>query len=185
MKRKLRSHFHDESGQAVAELALVIPLLLVMVLAIVDFGRAVNYWNSENHVANLGARYAAVGNWPTCGGGTQTTLAAYVKCQAGDVTNNNLSAGSTTNNGNGIPTGGATVCISAVGATAGSATSIGMPVTVKVSSGYNWIPFLGTFLGASSSSSWTSSVTTSITGSATMRLEQPLAQNVITQTTQC
>src|ERR1700720_2211329 len=76
--RLFRSLRESEDGQAVVELALALPILLIVVLGIVDFGRAVNYWNDENHVANLAARYAAVGTLPgsgaTCGG--KSTLTA-------------------------------------------------------------------------------------------------------------
>src|SRR5271167_2477174 len=90
--RVLRTVRESEDGQAVLELALCIPVLLIVVLGIVDFGRAVNYWNNETHLANLGARFAAVGNWPQeCvekepGGRERTitkpTLVEYLKCQA-------------------------------------------------------------------------------------------------------
>src|SRR5258708_19148189 len=88
MKLKLRNLFDNQDGQAVAELALVLPVLLLVVLAIVDFGRFMNYWNDENHVANLGARAAAVGSWPACTGNTsfpppQLTLEAVINCEVG------------------------------------------------------------------------------------------------------
>src|SRR5258708_39794933 len=88
MKRKLRNFFHDEDGQAVAELALAIPVLLLVLLAIVDFGRAVNYWNDENHVGSIGSRYAAVGGTVgMCGGaGFSTTchlLRVYLSFDVG------------------------------------------------------------------------------------------------------
>src|SRR5258708_5121697 len=108
MKLKLRNLFDDQNGQAVAELALALPVLLLVVLAIVDFGRFMNYWNDENHVANLGARAAAVGSWPQCNGTTQATLEAYIRCEAG-LDSSNLSSGST--NSNGVTTPGG-VCIS-------------------------------------------------------------------------
>ena len=54
----------DESGTALVEFAFVLPLLLVLVLGIADFGRAFNYWIDSTHLANVAARYAAVNKNP-------------------------------------------------------------------------------------------------------------------------
>jgi Flp pilus assembly protein TadG len=76
--RKLRCLGRAEDGQAMVELALALPILLIVIFGIVDFGRAINYWNDENSLANVGARIAAVGSIPsadpTCG--TKTALPA-------------------------------------------------------------------------------------------------------------
>jgi Flp pilus assembly protein TadG len=64
------------------ELALVLPVLLIVVLAIVDFGRAIDYMNAENHIANLAARYGAIGSLPTTGVcANKTSLQAYITCE--------------------------------------------------------------------------------------------------------
>jgi hypothetical protein len=56
---------HDrESGQATTEFALILLPLLVLVGGIVYFGIGLNYWLDMNRVANQGARWAAVNNWP-------------------------------------------------------------------------------------------------------------------------
>ena len=47
-----------ESGQAVVEFAMVVPILCVLVLVLVDFGKGMNYWLDLNHVASEGARKA-------------------------------------------------------------------------------------------------------------------------------
>ena len=60
------------------EFALVLPLLLLLIFGIFDFGRAINYWIDATHMANEAARYAAVGNTPTgC-----SSIASCVKAQA-------------------------------------------------------------------------------------------------------
>jgi Flp pilus assembly protein TadG len=56
----------DERGVALVEFALVLPLLLLIVLGIVDFGRAFGYKNQETHLANEAARYAAVNSCVAC-----------------------------------------------------------------------------------------------------------------------
>jgi hypothetical protein len=169
MKLKLRNLFHDEHGQAVAELALALPVLLLVVLAIVDFGRFMNYWNDENHVANLGARAAAVGSWPSCSGNPdfpppQASLEAYIDCEVG-LDSTNLEKGSSS--ANGVKSPGVCISIAAPGAAVGSIASIGMPVTVTVKSTYNFLPWLGH-----------AGINGDIAGTATMRLEQPLQSNV-------
>lgn len=50
----------DESGQTLVEFAVVLPLVLLLLLGIMDFGKAFNYWITENQVAAEGARRAAV-----------------------------------------------------------------------------------------------------------------------------
>jgi Flp pilus assembly protein TadG len=57
---KGRSRLRDESGQSVVEFGLVVPLLCTLVLVLVDFGKFMNYWLDLTHVANFGARLAAV-----------------------------------------------------------------------------------------------------------------------------
>src|SRR3989442_9410971 len=51
----------DTRGTALAELALVLPLLLVLIMGMLDFGKAFNEWIDETHPANEGARLAAAG----------------------------------------------------------------------------------------------------------------------------
>ena len=48
----------DESGQALVEFALVLPLLLLLVLGMVDFGKAYNYWNDVTTPDGLGRCFA-------------------------------------------------------------------------------------------------------------------------------
>ena len=107
-----------------------------------DFGKAVNYWLDANHLANEGARAAAVlGNQPEPGGNLKT----WIRQQAET---------SELRNGSGSVTAPAQVCISFP-----DGRQIGKPVTVTVTANYKWIPFIhaGTF---------------NISGSSTMRLEQ-------------
>ena len=59
---------------------LVLPLLLVILFAMLDFGRVFNYWIDSTHLANEGARWAVVNNNPNTSG----TLQAYIQ-QQGDT----------------------------------------------------------------------------------------------------
>jgi Flp pilus assembly protein TadG len=132
-----------ESGVALVEFALVLPLLLLIILGIFDFGRAFNYFNDMQQMANEGARYAVVNQRP--GGGS--SLQDDIRHQASTA---ELLNGSTS------VTQPAKVCISFP-----NGATVGNPVTVNVSAKYNWMPFLG--LGITS---------TTISASATMRLER-------------
>jgi Flp pilus assembly protein TadG len=131
------------------EFALVLPLLLVLVFGMLEFGKAFNYWIDTTHLANEGARWAVVNHNPGAG-----TLQEYVKGRANTV---ELRDGGTAS----IPAGDeAEVCISFPNGTA----NVGDPVLVTVTATYHWLPFIGDRI---------SSADVTITGSATMRLEAP------------
>jgi TadE-like protein len=170
-KRLFRTLRDSEGGQAVVELALALPVLLIVVLGIVDFARAVNYWNDETHLANLGARTAAVGVMPASGpcSTSESTLAAFIQCQAG-IDSPELQNGSGTSTGVQAPVG---VCVSIPKAT------VGEPVTVKVLANYSWLP-MPKVLGGSFKLA-----ETSLSGTATMRLEQVPPSNFATTTSSC
>jgi Flp pilus assembly protein TadG len=50
----------NTKGQVLVETALILPLLLVLIFGLVDFGRAMYTKNTLNYAASLGARVAAV-----------------------------------------------------------------------------------------------------------------------------
>ena len=144
-RRARRLALRREDGAALVEFTLVLPLLLLLLLGMLEFGRVFNYWIDENHMANVAARWAAVNTNPGPGG----TLADSVQQEADT---NELRNGGTTS----VPSG-AEVCIEA------DNWSVGEPVTARVSVDYNWMPLIGNSLGGVT--------TTTLTGSATMRLE--------------
>lgn len=113
-----------EDGQALVEMALVLPLLLVVVFGILEFGRLLNYWLDQNHIASQGARYAAVNRNP--GGGT---LASYLQ---GLGTTDELRTGSSS------VTDPLRVCVSFPDGT----SDVGDPVRVRATSTYNFLPIL-------------------------------------------
>lgn len=146
----------SESGQAITELAIVLPVLLLVILGILDFGRAVNDWNDETHVANLAARYAAVGSLPTSGPcGTNnpnvTDLQSFVLCEVG-VDSPALATGSGGRNGPSKVS--AAVCA--------PTNSQFQSVTVTINTSYQWIPYLGI-----------TSTSSPVSGSATQEIEAP------------
>jgi len=64
----------SESGAALAEFTLVLPMLLLLVLGALDLGKAYNYWIDETHLAHTGARYAAVDKNPGDGATLQESI---------------------------------------------------------------------------------------------------------------
>ena len=62
-----RRRLRNESGQAVVEFALVVPLICLLIVAIFHFGKVMNYWLDLNHVASEGARKAAVNTFASDG----------------------------------------------------------------------------------------------------------------------
>jgi Flp pilus assembly protein TadG len=140
----------DDRGQALVEIAIALPILMLILFGIIEFGEAINYYNDETNIANVAARYAVVGGSPACGGST-STISAYDACialqESGAL-------------GNGVST--CVTDLTTASDTAGSQVKTGDSLEVKLT--YNWsagqdLPFLG-FLGK-----------IPITSSATMRVE--------------
>jgi Flp pilus assembly protein TadG len=124
LRRFLRTLCMSEDGQAVAELALVLPLLLLILLGILDFGQALNTKNTTNHLANLGARFAAVGTIPS-----GSSLCDYITSTAAP-SNLQKKLG---------------VLVTEPSATVGS------QVTVQVTNNYHWLKFIQGPIGNSAS----------------------------------
>jgi Flp pilus assembly protein TadG len=57
----------EQAGQAVVEFAILIFPLVLIVFGILDFGRALNYYNDLTQLAGQGARAAAVNQNPNGG----------------------------------------------------------------------------------------------------------------------
>ena len=53
-----------ESGQALVEFALILPLFIVLVVGIIQFGVGLNYWLDMQRIANQGARWGVVNQFP-------------------------------------------------------------------------------------------------------------------------
>jgi Flp pilus assembly protein TadG len=160
--RLRRLPLRDERGVALVEFALVLPLVLVLLLGMIDVGKAVNYWNDETHLANEAARYAAVDSSPikdASGNPVAKSLNAAILNQA-DTTE--LKNGGTTS----LPNG-ETICIwfpnKHTPVVAGDYAA-GQPVQVVVTAQYQWLGYLvGKGLLP----------TSTLRATSTMRLEQP------------
>ena len=69
---------------------MLLPVFLILVFGLIEFGKAINYWMDLTHLANEGARYASVNRWPGCGSSptpetapcTPATLPLYVAANA-------------------------------------------------------------------------------------------------------
>lgn len=55
-----RSHDRKQAGQGLVEFALVFPIIVLLIFAVVDIGRAVYAYNTITNAARQGARVAAV-----------------------------------------------------------------------------------------------------------------------------
>jgi hypothetical protein len=64
MGRGIWRRLRNEKGQSFVEFAIVAPMALVLILGVVDLGRATSYWLDSSHLANVGARAAAVNGCP-------------------------------------------------------------------------------------------------------------------------
>jgi Flp pilus assembly protein TadG len=114
---RLRRLLRDQQGQALVEFALVLPVLLLVVFGIVEFGLALNSENDQTHLANEVARYAIINENP---GGTES-LQEWAKKQ-GD---------------NNFLTSTGKVCVSFP-----EGSEAGKPVKVEVTSVMKWLPVL-------------------------------------------
>ncbi|MGH7539411.1 MAG: TadE/TadG family type IV pilus assembly protein [Gemmatimonadota bacterium] len=54
----------SQRGQALVEFALILPLFLLIVVGIIQFALVLNAWFDLNRLANQGARWAVVNQWP-------------------------------------------------------------------------------------------------------------------------
>src|SRR3954451_25174078 len=99
----------DERGVALVEFVLVLPLVLLLLLGMIDVGKAVNYWNDETHLANEAARDAAVNNShdPSWAGSKTTTAFKVNTAIKGQADTPELRNGGTAS----IPSPGVSVCI--------------------------------------------------------------------------
>ncbi len=145
-----------ESGQAMVEFALVLFPLLLLVVGIIQFGIALNYWLDMQRIANQGARWAAVNNWPPDCQRSATTCTNTPPCDS--VTRANTTLQNTL--GCQILTNGlqAATTVEICYPNSGNKEA-GQPVKVRLEAPFTFVPILG--IG-----------TIDLGADATMRLEQ-------------
>ena len=137
----------SESGAALVEFVLVLPLFLLLLLGVFDFGKAFNYWIDGTHLSHEGARYAAVGKNP----GPGTTLAESIKARADTP---ELRSGSDS------VTGPMKVCVSFPDGT----SRVGDPVQVKVEFTYQFLNYVTAMVPSVTSKT--------VANTSTMRIER-------------
>jgi len=153
-----RAHAARERGQATVEFALVLPALLLVTLAMLDFGKAFNYWIDETHLVNVAARWAVVNTLPLPGGDPACTGGQTIDCQVKQQADTN----ELKNGGSSVSSPGVEISFCLPNGTGGT----GDPVRAQAQATYNWLSFLTGPLGIGGLTSKT------ITTTATMRLEQ-------------
>lgn len=109
------------------EFAFVLPLLLLILMGIIYYGRYINYANDETQLASSAARWAALNNNP--GSGSGLTLQKYVAQQAAPGLTNGSSDVSPVQVYIYYPSG--------------STGQYGQPVRACVTNNVNFIPILG------------------------------------------
>jgi Flp pilus assembly protein TadG len=122
-----RSVIRGESGQALVEFALVLPLLTLVLFAMLDFGKGYNYWNDANHLTAEAARFAVVNRKPDPA--NVATLQMQIRQQADTAE---------LRNGGGSSTAGQ-VCVAFPNGTA----NVGDPVQVTMTFTFDFLPVVG------------------------------------------
>ena len=84
----MTNRLKNERGQTMTELALVLPILIVLVLAIAQFGLAFNNYVTLTDAARAGARVGAVSRNSSS---PASNCSAAVRSAAGGLTQSNLS----------------------------------------------------------------------------------------------
>jgi Flp pilus assembly protein TadG len=124
---RLGRRLRGEEGTALVEFALVLPLLLLIVMGILYFGRYENYANDETQLASSAARWASINVNP--GSGSNLTLQQYVAHQASPELVNG--------------SGDVTAIKVYIYYPSGSTGAVNQPVRACVTNTLNFIPILG------------------------------------------
>jgi Flp pilus assembly protein TadG len=121
----MRLRIRDERGQATVEFALILPVLLLLVLGIIEFGKAWNLAQIATDAVREGTRRCVLAD-------NTVYTSAWVDT---DIKNRMAQAG--------VPTTAPTIEFSSPGAAAGAeCENSDQPVTVTLSLPYSWM-FLG------------------------------------------
>jgi Flp pilus assembly protein TadG len=119
------------------EFVLVVPIFLVLVFGIIDFGMGLHGWITITNAAREGARVGAV----YAAAGTAGTPASPVSCIDISESDNSTIAGRSCHTAGSLPRAYVAVGVE------GALGSTGEPVTVKMTYDYESITPLGSFIG--------------------------------------
>ena len=125
---RFRTLIHDQQGQALAEFALVLPILILVLFGMVEFGRGFNYWNDATHISAEGARFAAVNRKPDPA--NSATMQSQLRGQ--------LDTAELRNGGSSALPAPTLVCIDFPN----GSSNPGDPVRLSVTFTYHWLPVL-------------------------------------------
>jgi len=139
----------DQRGQALVEFAIILPIVLLILLGVVDFGLAFNTQNDQSNLANQAVRLADVNLCTQCQASDgNSRIVRYVAEQADtkQLSNNGL-----------------TICFFNPADPMGAPGPLhrGDPIKVRLSSNFEWFHYTGLDFG-----------TTPIVAEVTGRLEQ-------------
>jgi Flp pilus assembly protein TadG len=150
--RRLR---FEERGQGMVELALLLPLLLILVFGIIDFARAFNYKDQATQVANETARWFIVDQLPVANGLNPANTTAYKNWAHDDLAGTELK--------NAAPAANIKICFTdQAGLAKASNPQAGDSVTVTIPASLTPVGYVGQTLGINAFQ---------LTGKATMRIE--------------
>jgi Flp pilus assembly protein TadG len=137
----------DQRGIVLVEFALIVPMFLLLLLGMFDFGKAFNYWIDGTHLSHEGVRYAAVNKNP----GPGTSLAESIKARADTAE---------LKDGGDSVSAPMKVCVSFPEGT----SRVGDPVEVNVEFTYQFLGYVNAM--------FPDLTTATVTNKSTMRLEQ-------------
>lgn len=145
----------EERGQNLVELALILPVVLLLVFGIIDFARAFNYKDQTTQIANETARWVIVNQLP---GNLSPDLAAYKTWACGEMVSSELSTSV------GCPAGtNIKICFADSAGIASSTPVSGGLVTVSIPASLTPISYLSNVIPGFSS--------LKLNGKAQMRVE--------------
>ena len=150
-----------ERGVALVEFALVLPLLLLVLFGMIDFGQAFTMWTDETHLANSAARYAAVNKGPS-GAKVDVNVNAFETDIENDADTDELKDTIAVN-----------VCLPP-----GSNGKIGAAIRVNVTGTHKFLKFLGNFVPQLSSD-----LNVELTAHSVMRIENDYSDAFIAEPT--
>lgn len=152
-----------ERGQALVEFALIVPLFLMIVVGVIQFGVALNFWLDMQRIANQGARWAVVNAYPGC----DRTAPLTPACPADDTATypsklQEVLADERIAKGEIIDP---YICFETTTGSPVGTPTVGDPVTVRMSRNFNFLSIVTFFLPGNG-------LNVNLHASATMRLEQ-------------